>query len=176
MTTRCGTVRGYFDHLKVKETTCPSCRKAKNDYQAERREGYGNCTIRDCKRPAQALGLCTTHASRHYQNGDANYRRPSSSELFWRHVAMGPIPSYAPDLGECWLWIGSTYLNGYGKFASPQQYAHRFAYEDLVVEIPEGLQIDHLCRVRNCVRPEHLEPVTLSVNVRRGHEARKALA
>lgn len=47
-------------------------------------------------------------------------------------------------------------------------YAHRLAYEGLVGPIPEGLQIDHLCRVRNCVNPEHLEPVTSRENTMRG--------
>ena len=46
--------------------------------------------------------------------------------------------------------------------------AHRFAYEMLVGPIPEGLDLDHLCRVRHCVNPNHLEPVTRSENLRRG--------
>lgn len=72
----------------------------------------------------------------------------------------------------CWLWIGAMYSNGYGHFAtsSPRKdhLAHRFAYERLVGSIPVGLTLDHLCRNRACVRPDHLEPVTQEVNNRRG--------
>lgn len=70
----------------------------------------------------------------------------------------------------CWLWTGSRSTGGYGYFYlngrnSP---AHRVAYEMLVGPIPAGLQIDHLCRVRNCVNPAHLEPVTQRENLLRG--------
>ncbi|WP_414630996.1 HNH endonuclease signature motif containing protein [Alcanivorax jadensis] len=52
--------------------------------------------------------------------------------------------------------------------------AHRFSYETFESPIPEGMQLDHLCRVRNCVNPRHLEPVTNRENVRRGFAARPA--
>jgi excisionase family DNA binding protein len=68
----------------------------------------------------------------------------------------------------CWLWTGAL-RNGYGRIrgrgrGSPNIPVHRFAYELLVGPIPDGLVIDHLCRVRNCVNPAHLEPVTSRVN------------
>lgn len=71
---------------------------------------------------------------------------------------------------DCWLWTGRTDGKGYGFFsyASRAHRAHRLSYRLLVGEIPEGLQLDHLCRVRNCVNPAHLEPVTNRVNVLRG--------
>lgn len=65
----------------------------------------------------------------------------------------------------CWLWVASKTSSGYGHFAN--QCAHRVAYELLVGPIPEGLEIDHLCRVRHCVNPEHMEPVTHRVNIDR---------
>jgi len=69
----------------------------------------------------------------------------------------------------CWLWIGAT-ARGYGQIwvDGRTQPAHRIAYELLVGPIPEGLQLDHLCRVRHCVNPEHLEPVTNRENILRG--------
>lgn len=72
--------------------------------------------------------------------------------------------------GPCWLWLGSLNNAGYGKLTVRRVnlYAHRFAHECLVGPVPEGLELDHLCRVRRCVNPDHLEPVTRSENVRRG--------
>lgn len=71
----------------------------------------------------------------------------------------------------CWLWMGSVFQNsGYGriKVSGRTMVAHRFAYEVLRGPIPGGLTLDHLCRVRRCVNPDHLEPVTPRVNVLRG--------
>lgn len=70
----------------------------------------------------------------------------------------------------CWLWRGTSIRNGYGQLSwhAPMRLAHRYAYELLVGPIPEGLTLDHLCRVRHCVNPAHLEPVTNRVNLLRG--------
>jgi hypothetical protein len=70
----------------------------------------------------------------------------------------------------CWVWIGDLDRAGYGKFwhRGYNRRAHRFAYEWFVGPIPEGLQIDHLCRNPPCVRPSHLEPVPPVINTARG--------
>ncbi len=70
----------------------------------------------------------------------------------------------------CWLWVGAVTDNGYGNFRKKRKSipAHRVSYELLIGPIPDGLELDHLCRVRNCVNPEHLEPVTRQENVKRG--------
>lgn len=69
-----------------------------------------------------------------------------------------------------WLWLGGT-QNGYGYLwnGNKRVYAHRYSYELHKGEIPEGLQIDHLCKVRNCVNPYHLEAVTSQENMRRSN-------
>ena len=70
------------------------------------------------------------------------------------------------QMTPCIRWEGKYYSNGYGRVG--YKMAHRVVYEEQVGVIPEGLHIDHLCRNRWCVNPEHLEPVTLVENVRRG--------
>jgi hypothetical protein len=79
---------------------------------------------------------------------------------------------YEVDPGSgCWLWTASRMPNGYAQFRySPTKngYGHRYAYELHIGPIPEGATLDHLCRVRHCVNPAHLEVVTQRENVMRG--------
>ena len=74
-----------------------------------------------------------------------------------------------PNSG-CWLWHAGHTPAGYGtvRIKGVRKYAHRVVYEELVGDIPAGLDLDHLCRVTACVNPEHLEPVTRKENCRRG--------
>ncbi|API54848.1 hypothetical protein BMW22_15850 [Rhizobium leguminosarum] len=72
------------------------------------------------------------------------------------------------------MWSGATGQDGYARFrfggrGSKTGVAHRFAYEFLAEEVSDGLQLDHLCRVRNCANPNHLEPVTPRENTLRGN-------
>ncbi len=73
------------------------------------------------------------------------------------------------DESGCWLWKGARNSRGYGCWSQDGQrvLTHRVAYERLVGPIPQGLQIDHLCRVKACCRPDHLEPVTAAENSQR---------
>lgn len=81
----------------------------------------------------------------------------------------------------CWVWQGETQARGYGRVflgrkASPKYaMAHRFSYEVFVGAIGEGLVIDHLCRNKLCVNPEHLQPVSPRVNVLRAPETPAAV-
>lgn len=74
-----------------------------------------------------------------------------------------------PNSG-CWLWLEGVGNGGYGTMSAYGKWygAHRLAYELFVGYIPEGMDLDHLCRVRACVNPAHLEPVTRKVNLSRG--------
>ena len=71
---------------------------------------------------------------------------------------------------KCWEWQGSKYPNGDGQCYMPgmTRYAHKVSYIQCIGEVPEGLDLDHLCRNRLCVNPAHLEPVTRQTNVLRG--------
>jgi hypothetical protein len=69
---------------------------------------------------------------------------------------------------SCWLWVGSIYQNGYGKYGRKGVMAHRIFYTLFKGNVPEDMALDHLCRVRRCVNPDHLEIVTLEENILRG--------
>lgn len=70
----------------------------------------------------------------------------------------------------CWIWTGPLDTHGYGqaRVDGRTAIAHRVVYAALVGEVPAGLELYHLCRVRACVNPDHLEPVTHRENVLRG--------
>ena len=81
------------------------------------------------------------------------------------------LSNFINKTDTCWFWTGYIEKEGYGRctFKHSQCSAHRAIYEIFKGEIPKGLQIDHLCRVRHCVNPEHLEAVTCRVNLLRGY-------
>lgn len=87
----------------------------------------------------------------------------SLEERFWARVDK-------KSADECWPWTGFIDPGGYGTFWKEGKIrrAHRVGYEIQVGAIPEGLHLDHLCRVRHCVNAAHLEPVTKAENTRRG--------
>lgn len=87
-------------------------------------------------------------------------------DRFWSKVAVG-----SPD--ECWEWLGSRSDRGYGRFWLDRvRWAHQVAYEATIGPIPEGLELDHLCRNHGCVNPSHLEAVTHQENAARARLAR----
>ena len=122
------------------------------------------CSIEGCLRAVRCKQLCSVHYDRKRKHGDPHFTTYIANDdvaRFWSKVDKS---------NECWLWLTATNLNGYGRFRlnGKTRLAHRVAYEFVVGEIPEGLQLDHLCRVRLCVNPAHLEPVTCLKNNHRG--------
>jgi hypothetical protein len=95
--------------------------------------------------------------------------RANTAADIWAHVKFDGV---AWEESPCWEWLGYRSVNGYGRVAWQGRFtaAHRITYELFFApyKIPRGLTLDHLCRVRHCVNPEHLEPVTSKVNILRG--------
>jgi hypothetical protein len=89
-------------------------------------------------------------------------RAPGGSRGIWGRVDFE---------GECWVWLGALNAAGYGHLRR-FGYAHRLSWEMLRGPIPQGMTIDHLCRNRKCVRPDHLEVVSRAENVRRENASR----
>lgn len=131
------------------------------------------CSFPGCGRKHNSHGLCSPHGAM-LRKGEA--LRPLQ-------MRSGPPETPAVDRfaklvalvdSGCLEWIGGATLGGYGTFAvapgrtnPKREMAHRWSYEHHVGPIPEGFDIDHLCRNRLCVNPNHLEPVTRAENVRR---------
>ena len=117
--------------------------------------------------------LCGKHYMRFKRHGDPNIAfrlHGTLEERFWAKVNMaGPVPAHNPKLGPCWPYTGGRFALGYGAFwyKGGQRYAHIVAWELLFGPIKDGLERDHLCRVRHCCNPFHLEAVTHQINMRR---------
>ncbi len=107
----------------------------------------------------------------HGHNGRAGCAHSSQAGV--KAEPWGPNLWTVEDRGfitPCWIWRRSLSRKGYGwrKYRGRNTGAHRIAWIEAGREIPSGLQLDHLCRQRACVNPDHLELVTLTENVRRG--------
>lgn len=123
------------------------------------------CTVAECGGAHFALGLCNKHYQRMKNYGTTDDPRGTIESRFWAKVDKS---------GECWLWTASTDSHGYGQYRN--RGAHRVAFEWEVGEVPQGMELDHLCHTldeeclgrrcihRRCVNPAHLEPVTPTEN------------
>ena len=122
------------------------------------------CEVEGCSARVMARRLCAAHYHRWERYGSPHaggnpipYGR-TDDERFWAKVAKED---------GCWLWAGALDRHGYGvfRYEARAQRAHRVAWMLVNGSIPDGLVLDHLCRVPKCVNPAHLEPVTNRENV-----------
>lgn len=121
------------------------------------------CTIEGCAGKRHARGLCNKHYLRQWAHGTTDDPRHTPLERILTKRQITP--------SGCWLWTGARNDSGYGRVGiggSRTGAVHRVAYELLIGPVPAALDLDHLCRVRHCFNPKHLEPVTRSENLRRG--------
>lgn len=126
-----------------------------------------SCSIDGCARPYSSRNICNTHY--------AYLRRVGGIEAFPARPT-DPIERLLDKIcirEECWIWTGTINNRGYGctSLKGKAIYAHRVSYEFYVGPIPDGLELDHLCRNPPCINPDHLEAVTHAENMRRGKAA-----
>ncbi len=116
-----------------------------------------------------ALGLCECGCGRSPRPGRRFVQRHSlrgrpAADRFWGKVR------FSLELYGCWVWTAVKNKGGYGQFwdGKRQVLSYRWSYERARGPVPNGLQLDHLCRNPSCIRPDHLEAVTQQVNSKRG--------
>ena len=144
------------------------------------------CWVEGCRKSVtkhSARGLCSIHYQRQLSTGSPTGSNAKPAvDRFFEKVELA---------GDCWRWTNSLDDSGYGMFSAGSERrkshivrAHIWSYEYFVDEVPEGLQLDHLCHNpsctdgtdcvhRRCVNPWHLEPVPPLVNSQRGCGARR---
>lgn len=122
------------------------------------------CKIEDCEKAAIARGWCQMHYCRWKTHGN-----PETIGKQWKLTPKERLYQYIEKTDTCWLWTGNTDSLGYGRLFMPSGtvLAHRLSYQFHKGEVPQDLELDHLCRVRHCVNPDHLEPVSHQENVLR---------
>lgn len=123
------------------------------------------CSVNDedCVDGRLRRGMCERHYRRLLHRGDTANPR------------IDNVRHYEVRASGCWEWSGAMWGNGYGKLSVSMhgtRLAHRALYTEHRGPIPDGLDLDHLCRNRACVNPQHLEPVSRATNLERGLAAR----
>jgi hypothetical protein len=138
------------------------------------------CSIETCENVHLARGWCRKHYAKWDRHGDPLWQFASVADpvgFFWSKVNKnGPMPERGSiadlrGLGRCWQWTGLLNDEGYGHIYLPgfgDVRSHRFAYMQLIGDIPDPLVPDHLCRNRACANVGHLEIVTVAENNLRG--------
>ncbi len=130
------------------------------------------CSIHGCTQVRKTRGMCHNHYQVAWYHGTHTKAPVSSSRPLTPVIERFLDKICIQD--TCWLWTGAPNAAGYAMlYMSPTNkprvdYAHRFSYRLFIGPIPVGLDLDHLCRVRHCVNPDHLEPVTRKENIHRG--------
>jgi hypothetical protein len=151
-------------------------RRQSVNQQAKARRGdpaRPDCSIDGCTNKAATAGMCNSHYLRQRRHGDplagrANQLTGSLADRLWPRIQVG-------SADECWPWTAALNASGYGVISKGatgsgpvrNALAYRAAWELTNGPVPDGLELDHLCRNPVCCNPAHLEPVTHEENMRR---------
>lgn len=165
-----GCVEGRFFGLEVKRPEGGPSRIQLVTHERMRASGACVQIVMTCAEAERAVRCALVP-----QLGD-----PRLPGRFWAKIQLG---KEFEDKGPCWVWTGSGGINScsaYGFFrvgsqtdgTRRQASVHRYSYEILVGSIPEGFEVDHLCRVTHCANPQHLQPVTGKVNSSRSRSTK----
>lgn len=119
------------------------------------------CDKESCERKHLAQGLCKSH----YEVAKRTGRIPTIVTHF-RGTIQERLEFYSERSGDCIVWTGGRSREGYGKIRHPGRgrHAHQVAYELAHGPVPLGHVIDHRCRNRACINPDHLRPATAKTN------------
>lgn len=141
------------------------------------------CVIAGCDNlgtQSRGHGYCEKHYRRHQRHGSPHVTSRIVADdvaRFESYLRLGAVPAHAVHLGPCWLWTGALTKDGYAVMQVqdlPTASGHRWSYRHHVGPLLDGLELDHLCRVRRCVNPWHLEQVPHVVNIGRSNALRSA--
>lgn len=138
------------------------------------------CAFPGCKQPSKrgGRGWCGRHYTRWYRHGDPAV---NGNHLRTSQPVRDRIEARSAVRGDCICWTGPTYPNGYGYLAIKrrgkwrQEYVHRAMWIETFCPIPDGHHIHHVCGVRLCVKPEHLECLTPAEHAAR-HKHERSMA
>lgn len=120
------------------------------------------CSVTGCTLPAITRGLCANHYYRWKKYRNPYHQKPTPEERFFRAMIV--------EKGGCWVWIGKTDKNGYGRFFADghQIMAHRWAYKQWIGPVSDDKHLDHFyCENPPCVNPSHVRSVTPRENTLR---------
>lgn len=127
-----------------------------------------------CQREGKVKSLCPRHYSQVRNYGHIRSIQPLTGHGLTADARFARFIKTGGHDRQCWEWSGATTKGGYGTFDHDTTHnAHKWAWERFVSKVPAGYQLDHICRNRRCVRPSHLQLVTVGKHSELGVDQRK---